>query len=75
MQISGATVLATSSLGVQKSSATNTQGQFNISVEPGTFTVNASVDGTYDYTITQTLNGLTSANGKVGSTGKLCRLA
>ncbi len=43
--IGAAVVLVTSSIGVEKSGSTNAQGQFNLSVEPGTFTVNASAYG------------------------------
>ena len=43
--IGGAAILATSSTGAQKAGSANSQGQFNLSVEPGTFTVNASATG------------------------------
>jgi len=43
--IGGAVVLVSSSTGVQKTGSTNAQGKSNLSVEPGTFTVNASASG------------------------------
>jgi len=43
--IGGAVVLVSSSTGGQKTGSTNVQGKSNLSVEPGTFTVNASANG------------------------------
>ncbi len=43
--IAGATIVATSSGGIAKSVATDSNGHFNVSVEPGTYTVNASATG------------------------------
>ncbi len=43
--LAGATILVTSAAGIQKSVATDASGAFNVSVEPGTYTVNASANG------------------------------
>lgn len=45
--IAGAVVLVTSSSSQQTTASTNSQGRFNISVEPGAYTVNVTATGYY----------------------------
>ncbi len=58
--ISGATVVVISSAGVKKSAATNAAGKYNVSEEPGTYTVNASATGY----VTKSISGVVVVTGQ-----------